>query len=134
MLTLQGLTIFTGYIISVFIGLLGLVVIWRIWDGKIDLSELISETNGGASMSRFQFLVFTFVIALSLFLVIIGNPNGIQFPKTIPTEILTLLGISGSSYLVSKGIQFSDPAGITDTPPHVPPKADGAEGQPPSGK
>jgi hypothetical protein len=114
MLTLQGLTIFSGYIIAVLIALLGFVVIWRILDGTIDLSQVISEPNGGASMSRFQFLVFTFVIALSLFLVIIGNSKGIQFPEKIPAEILTLLGISGTSYLVSKGIQFSDPTGIAD--------------------
>jgi hypothetical protein len=136
MWTPQGLTIFSGYILAVLIGLLGLVVIWRIFEGKIDLSELISETNGGASMSRFQFLVFTFVIAFSLFLVIIGNKDGIQFPKSIPTEILTLLGISGSSYLVSKGIQFSDPAGVSDTPP-AHPAGDGnapGPGQPPPAK
>src|SRR2546421_203494 len=97
------LSLVCGYVICVLIGLLGFTVIYKIWDGSIDLSELISETNGGASMSRFQFLVFTFVIALSLFLVIIGHPNGPQFPDTIPGAVLTLLGISGSSYLVSKG-------------------------------
>jgi hypothetical protein len=61
-------------------------------------------------MSRFQFLVFTFVIALSLFFVIFAT-NG--FP-VIPGTVLSLLGISSSSYLVSKGIQFSDPNGVQD--------------------
>jgi hypothetical protein len=110
------LSLVCGYIICVLIGLLGLLVIWRIFDGSIDLSELISEQNGGASMSRFQFLVFTFVIAFSLFLVIISsgtNGHAMAFPD-IPGTVLSLLGISGSSYLVSKGIQFSDPAGIVD--------------------
>jgi len=76
--------------------------------GHIDLSRLISEPNGDASISRFQFLVFTFVIALCLFLVV---AHDYQFPD-VPGSVLALLGISGSSFLVSKGIQFSDPEGL----------------------
>jgi hypothetical protein len=110
MATLQ---LICGYIICFLIGLLGVLVLWNIAIGKIDLSDLISEENGGASMSRFQFLVFTFVIALSLFLVIVGTSGPPKFPE-VPGTVLSLLGISGSSYLVSKGIQFSDPAGIRD--------------------
>jgi hypothetical protein len=92
-------------------------VLWQIFDGTIDLSRLISEPNGDASISRFQFLVFTFVIALSLFLVIVSGKDGKPaFPESIPGGILTLLGISGSSYAVGKAIQFSDPAGIEDRP------------------
>jgi hypothetical protein len=108
------LSLVSGYIICIFVGLLGLVVLWKIITGSIDLTDLISEENGGASMSRFQFLIFTFVIAISLFLVIVGHPGGPQFPAAVPATILALLGISGSSYLVSKAIQFSDPAGIVD--------------------
>ena len=111
---MQTLTLVTGYLICGIVGILGILVIWKILDGSINLDRLISEPNGDASLSRFQFLVFTFVIALSLFLVIVGNPQGIAFPKEIPGTVLALLGISGSSYLVSKGIQFSDPAGVTD--------------------
>lgn len=107
-----------GYIVCVFVGLLGALILWRIADGSIDLSRLISEPNGDASMSRFQFLVFTFVISMSLFLVIVG-PSRPTFPAVIPGGILALLGISGSSYLVSKGIQFSTPAGLEDRPPSV---------------
>ena len=103
-----------GWIICILIGLFGATVLWKIWSGDIDLSDLISETNGGASLSRFQFLIFTFVIAASLYLVIIAHKDRPEFPATIPATILSLLGISGSSYLVSKGIQFSDPAGISD--------------------
>jgi uncharacterized BrkB/YihY/UPF0761 family membrane protein len=69
----------------------------------VDLDRLISEPNGDASLSRFQFLVFTFVIAMSLFLIIVSTKS---FP-TIPGAILALLGISGGSYVVSKGIQTS---------------------------
>jgi len=102
----------SGWILCIFIGLLGLAIIIKIFTGDIDLSQLISEPNGDASLSRFQFLVFTFVIALSLFLVIAAS-NPTRFPD-IPGTVLTLLGISGSSYLVSKGIQFSDPSGTVN--------------------
>ena len=119
MTPLHILTLVAGYLICAMIAVLGFVVLREMYNGNIDLSKLISEPNGDASMSRFQFLVFTFVIAFSLFLVVVAtltttNPH---FPD-VPTTILTLLGISGSSYLVSKGIQFSDPAGL------VPPGAD----------
>jgi hypothetical protein len=110
------LTLICGYLICGLIGLLGVAVLWQIFDGSIDLSRLISEPTGDASMSRFQFLVFTFVISLSLFLVIVAAKGGPAFPATIPGGILTLLGISGSSYAVGKAIQFSDPAGVEDRP------------------
>lgn len=111
MTALQVLTLICGYLICFIVGVLGLMILWQIYRGNINLSRLISEPTGDASMSRFQFLVFTFVIALSLFLVIVATSPP-SFPN-IPGTVLTLLGISGSSYLVSKGIQFSDPAGVS---------------------
>lgn len=108
---MHTLSLVAGYVICGLVGLLGALVIWRIADGTIDISLLISEVNGDASMSRFQFLIFTFVIAFSLFLIIVSCGDGCKFPDVPPT-VLALLGISGSSYLVSKGIQFSDPAGL----------------------
>ena len=100
----------TAWVILLLIFLLGLAVVVNIYTGKIDLSQLISEPSGDASMSRFQFLIFTFVIAASLFLIVLYNRS---FPATIPQGVLVLLGISSSSYLVSKGIQFSSADGIT---------------------
>jgi len=110
---LHILTLVAGYLICAMIAVLGFVVLREMYNGNIDLSKLISEPNGDASMSRFQFLVFTFVIAFSLFLVVVATLTSTdpRFP-IVPTTVLTLLGISGSSYLVSKGIQFSDPAGL----------------------
>lgn len=108
-----------GYLICGLVGLMGVAILWQIFDGTIDLSRLISEPTGDASMGRFQFLIFTFVISLSLFLVIVSGKNGDgkpAFPDSIPGGVLTLLGISGSSYAVGKAIQFSDPAGIEDRP------------------
>lgn len=114
---LDTLILVIGYLLCGLIGLLGLAVLWRIYQGQIDLSQLISEANGDASMSRFQFLVFTFVISLSLFLVIVaGKDNKPAFPESIPAGILTLLGISGSSYAVGKAISYSDPAGLEEHP------------------
>jgi hypothetical protein len=109
----------TAYVALGFLAFLGAAVIWLIWTGKINLARLISEPNGDASMSRFQLLIFTFIIAASLFLVVAGNQDGPAFPAEIPQGVLLLLGISSSSYLVSKGIQFSAPEGVEDRPPEV---------------
>jgi hypothetical protein len=116
---IDTLILVIGYVLCGLIGLLGIAILWRIADNSIDLSRLISEANGDASMSRFQFLVFTFVISLSLFLVIAaGKPgqNKPGLPDSIPAGILTLLGISGSSYAVGKAISYSDPAGLEEQP------------------
>ena len=106
----QTLALVIGYVLCALVGIAGLIVLWKMADGTINLARLISEPNGDASMSRFQFLIFTFVIALSLFLVIVYTKG---FP-TIPGTVLSLLGISSSSYLVSKGITFSDPNAVQD--------------------
>jgi len=104
---LEVAKILTAWLIPIFIALLGLTVLWKIWKGDIKLQGLINESDkpdgssGDASMSRFQLLIFTFVIAMSLFLIII---NKMEFPE-IPGSVWTLLGISGGSYLISKGIQ-----------------------------
>ncbi len=99
-----------GLIISGLLGFLGLIVVYLILRGRIDLSKLISEPNGDASLSRFQFLLFTFVIAMSFFLIVVSKDPPV-FPE-IPVEILALLGISGGSYVISKGIQTSRDIGI----------------------
>jgi hypothetical protein len=94
-----------------FLGLFGLAILYFVFAQKIDLSGLISEPSGQASMSRFQLLIFTFVIAACLFL-IVASKGPPDFPKDIPQGILILLGISSSSYLVSKGIQASSKQGL----------------------
>jgi len=106
-----------GWTACLVIGVLGLLVLNLVVRGRIDLSMLISEPNGGASMSRFQLLIFTFVIGLGLFYAVVARGDG-TFPD-IPGNLLALLGISGSSYLVSKGIQFSQKEGIEDRPPLI---------------
>lgn len=103
-----------GYIICGFIGVLAATIIVWIWMGKIDLGSLLSEANGQASMSRFQLLIFTFVIAVSLFELVEKRADG-SFPN-IPDGVLTLLGISASTYAVGKGISHSDPSTRTHKP------------------
>ncbi|HKW48258.1 MAG TPA: hypothetical protein VJN70_12470 [Gemmatimonadaceae bacterium] len=94
-----------GWVLLAFIALLAGELIYLIARGKkgIDLSHLVSEPTGEASMSRFQLLVFTIVIALSVFYVTVA-PDSTGLPE-IPTGVLTLLGISASSYAVGKGLQ-----------------------------
>ena len=92
-----------GYVLVALMFGLGAVILWKIAVGTIDISQLLEEHGGGASMSRFQLLIFTFVIALSLFLLV---ADGKGFPE-VPAGILTLLGISATTYGVSKGIQAS---------------------------
>jgi hypothetical protein len=90
-----------GYIICGFLGVLAATIIIWIWRGKMDLGNLLNEGNGQASMSRFQLLIFTFVIAISLFELVEKSPTA-SFPD-IPQGVLTLLGISASTYAVGKG-------------------------------
>lgn len=114
-----ALTMAAGWVALGLIALLGLAVLYYVFTERIDLSRLLSEPNGDASISRFQLLIFTFVIAASLFLVI-ASAKPPSFPKTdIPPGVLILLGISSSSYLVSKGIQFSSPEGVIDRGPEI---------------
>ncbi len=112
------LTLAAGWVALGFIALLAIAVLWNIFTDRIDLRFLISEPNGDASMARFQLLIFTFVIAASLFL-IIAAPNPPRFPEQIPQGVLILLGVSSSSYLVSKGIQFSRDEGVEGRSPEV---------------
>lgn len=103
-----------GILVCLFIGALGLAIIWKVFRNEIDLSNLINEGKYGASMSRFQFLIFTFVVALAFFKLV--EKNG-AFPE-VPSGVLTLLGISASTYAVGKGISSGD-----STPPATPPPA-----------
>ncbi len=108
---METLTLVIGWMLAIVIGLFALIVLYRVYKDDIPMKFLLCESSASgapmASMARFQFLIFTFVIALSLFLVIVGNKDGVQFPKDIPNGILALLGISGGSYAVGKGIQAS---------------------------
>jgi len=97
-----------GWLVILLVGGFALAVLGKVVTGKIDLTFLISGgPNRDASLSRFQFLIFTFVIAMCLFLVVVSGDKPAL--PAIPASILALLGISSGSYVVSKGVD----AGMT---------------------
>jgi hypothetical protein len=110
---MNNLMVLAGWIVVVFVGMLGVILLWEMGSDKIKLDKLISEPGGDASLSRFQFLIFTFVIAVSLFFVIAAQKPP-AFPD-VPSSILALLGISGGSYVISKGIQTSRDTSLAGT-------------------
>jgi hypothetical protein len=101
----EVLLLVCGYGVCLFFGWLCFILLLKISRGEICLDKLVSEANGDASMSRFQLLIFTMMVAFSMFIMVVKNWS---FPY-ISDGILTLLGISASTYAVSKGIQFSRP-------------------------
>jgi hypothetical protein len=111
------LALFAGYVVTILIGGVGAVFIWKIFVGTIDLTKLISEKDGTASLSRLQLLIFTFVVAIGLLVLILGNlSNGEMAFPDIGNGVLMLIGISGGSYVVSKGIQKNYEAKTEGTP------------------
>lgn len=78
------------------------LVLWKMFTDKIPLNFLIAEPGGDnkASLSRFQFLIFTFVVAGLFLLLSIESGTFVE----IPASVLGLLGISGGSYVLAKGI------------------------------
>lgn len=92
-----------GWIAVIFSGALGALILVYIAKGKIDLTRLLSEDDGKASLSRLQFLIFTYVIAMGI-LVVIFNTGSLP---EVPEGIYYLLGISGGSYVGSKITQKS---------------------------
>jgi len=106
------------WVVVAFIALVGLIVLYKMFVGRIDLSSVLSEMTSPppagaapgapvptpkASLSRLQLLLFTFVIA-GLYLTLCLEAGQLL---DIPNQVLGLLGISGGSYVVSKGIQAS---------------------------
>ena len=95
--------------LTVVIVLFAALVLWKIFNNKIDLSNLLSESvDGKASLSRFQFLIFTFVIA-GLYLTLCLETGSLI---DVPNGVLILLGISGGGYVVSKGMTSGSDAKV----------------------
>lgn len=106
-----------GVAFMLIMGALCLILLIKIWKNEINLCSLLEEANGQASMSRFQLLIFTLVVAVGVFLSILHT---LSLPE-IPNSVLTLLGISASTYAVGKGISFSRPEGLMrQSAPRVP--------------
>lgn len=98
------LAMLVAIVLSIILLGFGAVILGMILTGQIDLSDILVEsTEGGsrkASLSRLQFLIFSFVIA-GLYLVICVESGTFV---DVPPGVLVLLGISGGSYIVSKGL------------------------------
>jgi hypothetical protein len=120
------LAITYGGLIMIF--LFGFMVLAAMASGRIDLSQLLEEKGtGGASMGRFQLLIFTFVIGMSFFLVVLC---GCKMPD-IPTNVLALLGVSATTYGVGKGIQAASNDANTTTQGNREPPPDPVNPPPP---
>jgi len=104
--TPQNIAIWSFALASLTLLLLALMVLWKIYTNEISLRGLLAEVppDGGpvdvskASLSRFQFLMFSFVIAGLYLLLSIEAGTFVD----IPQNVLFLLGISGGTYVVSK--------------------------------
>lgn len=107
---LEQISTLTAGALAAFIVATGVTILVLIWRGTIKLDYLLSETpttaadgtpqEPKASLSRFQALIFTFVIA-GLYL-IISLKNGIL--ATIDEGPMVLLGITTAGYLGGKAI------------------------------
>ncbi|MEM6724600.1 MAG: hypothetical protein AAF598_11210, partial [Bacteroidota bacterium] len=105
-----GFVAFAAVIVAV-----SAAVLLQIIEGNINLFGIIAEpdtiatveSRPKASLSRFQFLVFTFVIA-GLFLMLSIESGGFV---AIPDSVLVLLGLSGGGFVVSKAVSQSGAQG-----------------------
>jgi hypothetical protein len=99
----QNISLYSFAVISLIILLFAAVVLWKIFKNQINLDDLLADpaAGGKASLARFQFLIFTFVIAGLFLLLSIEAGTFVD----IPNNVLALLGISGGSYLISKAVK-----------------------------
>ena len=99
-----------------------MIAIWKIVTDDISLKFLISDENGDAGLSRFQFLIFTFVIAIRA--MGIHQAGGIAFcdiafdcgcgggPQEVCTKLPENVGLWFASLIafISTSNRFSIPA------------------------
>ena len=98
-IALIGFTAFGSVIL-----LFAAAVVWQLVREDA-LSGIVLEPGGDrkASLSRFQMLVFTFVVA-GLFLMLSIEAGSFV---DIPASVLGLIGLSGGTFVVSKGVTTS---------------------------
>ena len=98
-----GVSTITAFVILVIIASIAFIVLRNWFRDPEALMYLVSEppNDSGerkASLSRFQMLIFTFVVA-GLFLVLSLEQGAFAH---IPEGVLGLIGISGGTYILSK--------------------------------
>jgi hypothetical protein len=138
----QNIALYSLAVFSIILLLFALMVLWKIYKDEISLEGLLAEpvpdsvqtgtkksaSVGKASLARFQFMIFTFVIAGLYLLLSVEAGTFVD----IPTNVLGLLGISGGSYLVSKGLsgpkKNGDAAGSGDSSSDDKPNPDKKKG------
>ena len=91
------------YTAAIFLTAFEAIVLWQIATNKISLRLLIADSHGDASLSRLQFLIFTFVFASGILYLTLKNA---AFPA-IDEGVLMLLGISGATYALGKTLDGS---------------------------
>jgi uncharacterized membrane protein len=102
-------------VLAIVVGGLGLAIVFLVAFRKIKLDDIFQEEiDKGVmvtSLSKFQFLIFTFVIGLSLFLITVEKKD---FPSRIDPSVLALLGISAGTAIVSNGITSAKRTRLAD--------------------
>jgi hypothetical protein len=109
-MTASNMALWAFVILSAIVLAFAALVLGKMWKGTITLDDLLTEPGSRkASLSRFQFLLFTFVIAGLFLLLSIEAGTFVD----IPANVLVLLGISGGSYVLSKSVS---PGGALNKP------------------
>ncbi|MGB1027107.1 MAG: hypothetical protein ACPGYL_11165 [Rhodospirillaceae bacterium] len=102
------------------------IVLISLW--KMDLSALIVELDGSkASLSRFQFLIFTFIVGGIYLTLCLESGTFVE----IPNGALGLIGISGGSFILSKTIS-GNVGGSGNPPAPKPPAGNPTAANPPA--
>jgi hypothetical protein len=134
-LTAQNIAFWGFMVIAIILLGFAAMVLWKIYQNEISITGLLAEpldpanpaAGVKASLSRFQFLIFTFVIAGLYLLLSIEAGTFVD----IPGNALLLLGISSGSYVVSK--ISSGPPRPTEPPvAPAPPVQSGVAAPPPA--
>ena len=105
-LTAQNIAFWGFMVIAIILLGFATLVLWKIFDNQLSLQGMLTESPdpmnptipAKASISRFQLLIFTFVIAGLFLLLSIEAGTFVE----IPGNVLLLLGISSGSYVISK--------------------------------
>ena len=105
-----------NWIVVVASGGLTIFVLYLLFRYREELSDMLQEANGKGSISRFQMLFFTLTIGGSYVAQVIGKGTA-----TLDANALALLGISGGSYVLSKGISAGSDLGKDPSQAQTPP-------------
>ena len=102
--TIIGLSLLVGIVVDLILFYVASLLGRKI-SGKTGLVPLISEEDKFPSLARFQLLVWTFVIVFAFVTVsFIRIFSGVLVSVAFPTNLLTLLGVSVGSPVISAGV------------------------------